>query len=66
MKLSEGAAFNPETITILQSALDDAWSKLSPEQQAATDKGTLAERILGLAAQGERDPIRLRNGAVSG
>jgi hypothetical protein len=66
MKILEGGAFNPETVTMLQAALDDAWTNLSPEQQAAMDKGALAGRILRLAAEGERDPIRLRAHAVMG
>jgi hypothetical protein len=33
---------------------------LLPRQQALTTKTDFAERILALAAAGERDPIRLR------
>lgn len=53
-------SFDPETITLLRAALDHAWLSLSPEQQARTTKSYLAQRILKLAAEGERDPARLR------
>jgi hypothetical protein len=37
---------------------------LRPEQQATISRTSLAERILKAAAQGERDPIRLRAHAL--
>ena len=65
MTLTEGnGSFDPETIVLLRAALDEAREALSPEQQARMGKSVLAERILKLAAQGERDPIRLRTGAL--
>jgi hypothetical protein len=66
LKVPEGDSFDPETIAILRTALEDAWTNLSSEQQGAIGKGTLATRILRLAAEGERDPIRLRAHAVMG
>ena len=56
--------FNPEEISALRSALDAAWASLSPKLQSETAKSELAEHILKLAADGERDPLRLRNYAV--
>jgi hypothetical protein len=47
--------FDPETITLLKSTLDDAWACFPPDRRAAMLKTTLAERILKSAAQGERD-----------
>jgi hypothetical protein len=64
MKMLEGGAYDPETVALLGTPLDEAWANLLPEQQAATDKRVLAKRILKLAAQGERDPVRLRTGAL--
>jgi hypothetical protein len=57
--MAVGAVFDPETIELLRSSLDDAWSKLTPRQQAVTSKSTLAARILEAAAEGERDPALL-------
>jgi hypothetical protein len=61
-----GASFDPETIAVLRAALDDAWAALSPDQQAYISRSVLAERILRLAAQGERDPTRLCSRALLG
>jgi len=51
--------FDPETVTLLREALDDAWACLSPELQATMQKTELAERILESAARGGRDRKRL-------
>ena len=42
----EAVHFDPETVTLLREALDDAWACLSPELQATMQKTALAERIL--------------------
>jgi hypothetical protein len=52
--------FDPDTIALLRITLDRAWAGLPPGQQASTSRSLLAERILKAAAQGERDPDRLR------
>jgi hypothetical protein len=52
--------FDRETVTLLRTTLDHAWAILPPSRQAATSRSILAERILRAAAQGERDPDRLR------
>ena len=65
MELKEPVYFDLETVALLRETLDDAWACLQPEQQATTLKTTLAERILSSAAQGERDPERLREAALS-
>jgi hypothetical protein len=64
MKIPEGGSYDPETITLLRTVLDAAWDALLPEHQARTSKAHLAQRMLKLAAQGERDPIRLRTRAL--
>lgn len=66
MNAKTGAVYEPETIAILQAAMDAAWDSLAPEQQARTSKDYIAERILSLAAGGELDPGRLRSKAVIG
>jgi hypothetical protein len=58
------SAYDPETIALLRDVLDAAWHSLSPEHQARTSKSHLAERVLKLAARGERDPARLRVHAI--
>jgi hypothetical protein len=65
MRHAVGGVYDPETLEVLQVALDEAWALLSSDKQAATGKIVLAQRILRLAAVGERDPIRLRAGALT-
>jgi len=57
------ARFDPETITLMRTALHDAWCCLPPSTQDAVLKSTLAERILKSAAAGERDRALARCGA---
>jgi hypothetical protein len=52
--------FDRDTVALLRTTLDRAWASLPASQQAVTSRSILAERILKAAAQGERDPERLR------
>ena len=65
MRHLEDGAYDPETVTLLREVLDETWEKLSPKQRARTQKSDIALRILRLAMRGERDPVRLRIGAVT-
>jgi hypothetical protein len=56
--------FDPETVALLRTTLDRAWDSLPAGYQALTSRSILAERILKAAAQGERDPDRLRARAI--
>jgi hypothetical protein len=58
------AHFDAQTITLMKVALDEAWDRLPPQLQATMLKTTLAERILKLAAEGERNRERLREAAL--
>jgi hypothetical protein len=58
--------FDPDTVALSRTALDRAWASLPPSQQAGISQAILAERILRAAAQGERDPDRLRARAIRG
>jgi hypothetical protein len=64
MAVRGDGSYDPETITLLRGVLDAAWNSLSPAQQARISKSHLAERLLRLAARGERDPARLRVRAI--
>ena len=57
---NRNGAFDPETIAILRAAFDDACASLPSEQHTQSKRSTLAQRILKLASEGERDPERLR------
>jgi hypothetical protein len=63
-KDQNGAFYDPDTVKVLQFALDDAWNSLLPQQQARMTKSEMASRILKAAAHGERDPVRLRATAL--
>ena len=56
--------FDPTTLAMLRSVLDDAWSRL-PAGQTEVTRSLLAQRILRAAKAGERDPARLRAQAIS-
>ena len=58
--------FGPDEIKVLSDAFEEALRELGLVDR--TDPATLlvAKRIIELAQQGERDPIRLREGAVKG
>ena len=66
MQTAEGGAFDPETIELLRNILEETWGSLRPEEQAQSSRSLIAERILKMAATGERDPIRLRTRALTG
>ena len=62
--VEHGGVFDPETIELLRTCLEEAWAQLSPREQATTLKSSLAMRMLHAAAAGERDPARLRRCAL--
>ena len=53
------AAYDPETISMLSTVLERAIAALSHQERTEERKARLASSILGAAARGERDPIRL-------
>jgi hypothetical protein len=60
----DGGSFDPDTVEVLKTVLDNAWASLVPAQQARTSKSEMAVRILQAAASGERDPAKLRTTAL--
>jgi hypothetical protein len=57
--------FVPATLLELRTVFDDACAILPVSQQSSDRKSAMAERILKLAAKGERDPRRLRDAALT-
>ena len=57
---------DPETLRLLQSALEETWDTLRPDERARTSKAVVAQRIIMAILAGERDEARLRIEAVSG
>lgn len=60
-----GAVFQPELITLMKSVLDEATATLPEAKRTSTIKADMASVILARAAKGERDPIALKQAALS-
>jgi hypothetical protein len=60
------ALYNPETLTVLRTALDEAFALLPNDRKSECQKSDMAQRILKQAADGVRDPVRLRACALIG
>ena len=60
------AAYVPETISMLSTVLERAIASLPHQDRTEDRKARLASSILGAAARGERDPIRLYATALAG
>jgi len=56
----------PETITFLQTLVDETWNSLRPEERLRTSRERIAARLFDKARAGERDPFRLRIAAIKG
>ncbi len=59
-------AFDPQTLVLLETAFDEAWLTLKSFGNKTVKPDELARAILRLAMDGERDPIRLHDGALDG
>ena len=57
-------AFGPDAVAVLAVALEDALHQLRLVDRNDPAVTMVAKRIIELARQGERDPIRLREQAV--
>jgi len=55
------SAFDPDDIKVLVTAFEGALQKLGLVQRTDLTTTLVAKRIISLAQQGERDPIRLRD-----
>jgi hypothetical protein len=65
-RTSTCAVFDPEAVKALATAFDDACAALNVTDRADPRAMTIAKKIIEHARRGERDPIRLREGAVEG
>jgi hypothetical protein len=59
MDSKKPAFFDLETVALLR-----AWACLRPQERATMSRTQLAEAILALAAEGERNPDRLLDAAL--
>ncbi|MGB6537634.1 MAG: hypothetical protein WBF58_16925 [Xanthobacteraceae bacterium] len=59
-------AFDPQTLIVLETAFDEAWLTLKSIGNSSIKPDELARAMLRLATEGERDPVRLHDGALRG
>jgi hypothetical protein len=59
------AQYDPETLIVLQKALDAAWAAVPDDCKSETRKSELAQLILKLAADGARTPGGRRTGSLA-
>jgi hypothetical protein len=60
------SSFDPQTLVILEMAFDEAWLTLKAIGNSTVRADELARSVLRLAMEGERDPVRLHDGALKG
>ena len=53
------SSFDPQTLVLLETAFDEAWLTLNK----TVKPDELARCVLRMAMEGERDPLRLHDGA---
>jgi hypothetical protein len=59
-------AFDPQTLIVLETAFDEAWLTLKSVGNTSIKPDELARAMLRLATEGERDPVRLHDDALTG
>src|SRR6202022_4109447 len=57
-------SFDPKTMIIVETAFDEAWITLTTNGHDNIRPEELARCILHLAMEGERDPVKLHDGAI--
>jgi hypothetical protein len=63
--MDDCTAYDPETIQLLRTVLDEAWDALAPKHRKQISKSHVAQCVLRHAAAGERHPGRLRFRAIA-
>jgi hypothetical protein len=58
-------SFDPKTLAILETAFDEAWLTLKSNGNDKVRPNELARCVLRLATEGELDPVRLHDRALS-
>ena len=63
-------ALNPEQVTLMKAALDAAWKLVEADASLAAvspadRRLSLAQALMALISQGERDAVQLANEAIS-
>ena len=64
MRGFHNSSFDPQTLLLLETAFDEAWLTLKFVGNKTVKPDELARSVLHVAMEGERDPIRLQDGAL--
>jgi hypothetical protein len=60
------SSFDPQTLVLLEVAFDEAWLTLKAIGNTTVRPDELARSVFHLALEGEREPMRLHDGALQG
>jgi hypothetical protein len=63
-RLLDNSAFGPDEITVMIGAFEDTLRALKPIDRNDPVTLLVAKKIIELARQGERNPVRLRDEAI--
>lgn len=66
MRGFHNSTFDPQTLVVIEAAFDEAWLTLKAFGNSSIKPDELARAMLRLAMEGERDPVRLHDGALRG
>jgi hypothetical protein len=66
MRQVYSSSFDPQTLVLLEAAFDEAWLTLKVIGNSTVRPDELARSIFHLAMEGEREPVRLHDGALQG
>jgi hypothetical protein len=66
MRGFHNSSFDPPTLVVLEAVYDEAWLTLKAIGNSTVRPDELARSVLRLAMEGERDPVRLHDGALKG
>lgn len=66
MRGFHNSTFDPQTLVVIETAFDEAWLTLKAVGNSSIKPDELARAVLRLAMEGERDPVRLHDGALKG
>src|SRR3974377_441788 len=64
MRGFHNSSFDPQTLVVLETAFDEAWLTLKSVGNKTVKPDELARSVLRIAMEGERDPVRLQEGAL--
>jgi hypothetical protein len=66
MRGIHNSSFDPQTLAVLEAAFDEAWLTLKAIGNQTVKPDELARAVLRRAMEGERDLVRLQEGALNG